>query len=248
MKSKTTTPDKIKIPRSVRSQQVKEKIYQSAMELLKTHGYEYVTVNNICTNAEVSVGSFYHFYKNKDDLFAYYLSVGYEKFQAQYIHTLTDDFIGNLYTIYELYTLFCESQGLDFVKNYYNPYNKALDINASAPENENRYPIHRSTLEELAKAQENGFLSEESQIHTIADDLCVLEKGFVFEWALKDGNFNCTEAFYRFMWRYLYSNLTEKYFHTFCDNNPNGQYTRYQQQKTLQDLSKISADDNEALA
>lgn len=37
----------LKVPRQVRSQQVKNQIFQVAMELMREYGYEYVTVANV---------------------------------------------------------------------------------------------------------------------------------------------------------------------------------------------------------
>ena len=48
----------LKVPRQVRSQQVKNQIFQAAMELMREYGYEYVTVANVCSRTGISVGSF----------------------------------------------------------------------------------------------------------------------------------------------------------------------------------------------
>ena len=63
--AKKKAPAEPKIPRQVKSKMVKEKICAAATDLIKSHGYEYVTVNNVCNAAEVSVGSFYHHFTNK---------------------------------------------------------------------------------------------------------------------------------------------------------------------------------------
>jgi TetR/AcrR family transcriptional repressor of nem operon len=46
----------------------KEKIVQSAIRLMLDKGYAGTTVDEICENAGVSKGSFYHFFKAKEDI------------------------------------------------------------------------------------------------------------------------------------------------------------------------------------
>ena len=46
----------------------KEKIVQSAIRLMLDKGYAGTTVDEICENAGVSKGSFYHFFKSKEDI------------------------------------------------------------------------------------------------------------------------------------------------------------------------------------
>lgn len=54
--------------RQQRSLETREKIYNTAIELIKNHGYENVTINDICEKAKVSVGSLYHQFSSKDEI------------------------------------------------------------------------------------------------------------------------------------------------------------------------------------
>ena len=46
----------------------KEKIYNSAISLIKEENYDDVKISDICKLAKVSVGSFYHHFDTKDDI------------------------------------------------------------------------------------------------------------------------------------------------------------------------------------
>ena len=54
--------------RQQRSVETRQKIYDVAMILINQYGYENVTINDICTNADVTVGSFYHHFESKDGI------------------------------------------------------------------------------------------------------------------------------------------------------------------------------------
>ncbi len=52
----------------------KDEMCQAAIELIRESGYEKVTVPSICQTCGVTKGSFYHHFRNKEDLVIYWLS------------------------------------------------------------------------------------------------------------------------------------------------------------------------------
>jgi len=203
--------DNIKLPRQVRSQQVKNRIFEAAVKLIEEHGYEYVTVNNVCSTAGVSVGSFYHHFANKDELISYYLVAGYEKYQAEFEDAVFDDVVGSVVKIYQIYSRFCMEQGLEFIKNYYNANNKSLDTSYANVRVPGKLPILYETCVVLSKAQEDGYICSNTDTAQLADDICTLEKGNIFEWALSDGRYDLMHHAERMTRNYLRSFLTQKY-------------------------------------
>ena len=66
--------EKVELSRQQRkSQETREKIFQAAKKILQKKGYEELSIKNICEEAGVSNGSFYHHFKTKDDLLSYYI-------------------------------------------------------------------------------------------------------------------------------------------------------------------------------
>ena len=66
--------EKVQISRQQqKSRETKEKIFQAAKRILQKSGYEALSIKNICEEAGVSNGSFYHHFKTKDDLLSYYI-------------------------------------------------------------------------------------------------------------------------------------------------------------------------------
>ena len=51
----------------------KGRIFRAAKTILQEKGYEALSIKNICEEAGVSNGSFYHHFKTKDDLLSYYI-------------------------------------------------------------------------------------------------------------------------------------------------------------------------------
>ena len=57
----------------LKSKETKGRIFRAAKTILQEKGYEALSIKNICEEAGVSNGSFYHHFKTKDDLLSYYI-------------------------------------------------------------------------------------------------------------------------------------------------------------------------------
>ena len=205
----------IKISRQVRSHQVKQHILEAAVELLTKYGYERVTVDNVCETANVSVGSFYHHFKDKGELLAYCFAAKYEKYSQKYENELGEDLIENIIIICNTYTKFCMEQGVQFIRNFYTPNNKCLDISDVDLEGETNLPIGTKVYNELKKANEKGYLIPAIDISRVVVDMCIIEKGFMFEWALTNGKYDLLQNVQR-IFRHMLDNIaSEKYKQTF---------------------------------
>ena len=51
-----------------KSKETKARIFHAAKTILQKQGYDQLSIKNICDEAGVSNGSFYHHFKTKDDL------------------------------------------------------------------------------------------------------------------------------------------------------------------------------------
>lgn len=202
-------------PRKERSMQTKKKIFEAALHLLETYGYEYLTVANICKTAGVSNGSFYHFFQNKDALLEYYLVAAFEKYEEEFSKPSTGNIVLDVLRCYELYLSFLLEQKLEFVQNYYTTKNKALDnhdLNNLAGRN---IPILFRTIELIKKAQQDGYIKQNAEPGELADALCILEKGNIFDWCVADGAYDLKKQSMHMIKVYMYYYVTEKFLKQF---------------------------------
>ena len=51
----------------------RKKIIDTTTELIKNYGADNLTVRKVCETADLSIGTFYHYFKDKDDLMMYFL-------------------------------------------------------------------------------------------------------------------------------------------------------------------------------
>lgn len=194
----------VSAPRSVRSKEAKQRIYNAALRIVDEYGADYVTVANICEVAGISVGNFYHHFASKEELLANFFLAAYEEFEDESEPEGTGDPLSDVVEFYCAYSRFCQEHGLEFTRNFYSPRNSALRM----PEHQsagNRFamPSLDRTHRQLEAAKEAGLIREDVDASKLTDELCTIEKGAVFSWCVAEGSFDVVEYTRRLMTNYL---------------------------------------------
>ena len=188
----------------LKSKETKERIFQAAKTILQRSGYENLSIKNICEEAGVSNGSFYHHFKTKDDLLSYYIEA-----QPTINPELLDiprnkeEAITAIVGVYLNYAAYCKELGVDFVSGYYTPRNQALnpDIRTERP-----YPIV-TVQQYLEKSVAEGAIELKLTIAEVVNDIRMLVIGNAFEWAMRNGEVDIEANMKRSLSYYLDSVL-----------------------------------------
>ena len=188
-----------------KSQETKERIFRAAKDILQKHGYEQLSIKNICEEAGVSNGSFYHHFKTKDDLLSYYiedqpvinpdlldLPANAEEARVAIIH------------VYLNYVDYCKELGVSFISGYYTPKNQALN---PAIRTERSYPII-TVQHYVEKAINAGVIHLNLGIEEFTTDIRMIVIGNVFEWCLREGDTCFEENMRRSLEKYLESTIS----------------------------------------
>lgn len=167
-----------------KSKETKERIFQAAKRILQRDGYEQLSIKNICEEAGVSNGSFYHHFKTKDDLLSYYIE-DQPSIDPSHLDLPknAEDAKRAIVYVYLNYVKYCRELGVEFLAGYYTPKNQALN---PVSRTERPYPILtvRSYLE---KAVEAGAITLTHSLEEITTDIRMIVIGNVFEWSMRDG-------------------------------------------------------------
>ena len=168
-----------------KSRETKKKIFNAAKNILQEKGYEALSIKNICEEAGVSNGSFYHHFKTKDDLLSYYIEE-----QPSINPDLLDlpespeEAKTAIIQVYLNYVHYYQDLGLSFMSNYYTPKNQSLN---PAIRTERPYPIV-TVHNYLKKALDAGVIHLSYPLEDITTDIRMIVIGNVFEWCLKNGD------------------------------------------------------------
>jgi len=185
-------------PRQRKAMRTKERLYKTAVKMLEKYDYSSLTVRNICDEAGVSTGTFYHYFESKDDLWFYYLDGGLEEYAKEIDFVYQGDIIEYIVNVYEVYLAYCQEAGIDFLSNYYSAGNKQL----ARGEAMNR-PVARWINEGIAQAKESGNFNCQVSEEELERDVCIIIKGCIFEWCVSDGSFDLIDCAKDVLRRYM---------------------------------------------
>ncbi len=190
-------------PQKVRSERTQKALYDAASTLMHDYGYDYLTVQNICKLAGVTTGAFYHHFHSKDDILCLFLNKGYEAFIENRNVCLPEDPLARLTELCVLYAAHNESNGVEFVSNYYSTKNKSLNTIGLSPEDMYVSSNYRARYDSLIAARETGQIPADSDCVSLNEDICSLTKGIIFDWCLSNGGFDLTSRIRRMVDRFM---------------------------------------------
>lgn len=187
-----------------KSKATKEKIFRAAKNILKKKGYEELSIKNICEEAGVSNGSFYHHFKTKDDLLSYYIEEqpGINPDVLE-LPENAEEAKEAIIRVYLNYVAYCEELGVEFMAGYYDTKNQALNV---AIRTERPYPIV-TVQNYVERAVEAGRIRLEGEIEGFTTDIRMIVIGNVFEWCLRSGEVDFAGNMRRSLGRYLGSTI-----------------------------------------
>ena len=189
-----------------KSRETKEKIFQAAKRILQKKGYEELSIKNICEEAGVSNGSFYHHFRTKDDLLSYYIED--QPTINPDLLEMPENAAGvrkGIIQVYLNYVKYCRELGVEFMSGYYDTKNQALN---AAIRTERPYPIV-TVQTYVEKAVAAGIVSLNVKIEEFTTDIRMIVIGNVFEWCLRNGEADFEGNMSRSLGKYLDSTLCE---------------------------------------
>ena len=188
----------------LKSKETKAKIFRAAKHILQKHGYEALSIKNICEEAGVSNGSFYHHFKTKDDLLSYYIedqpSINPDLLD---VPENKDEAKIAIIRVYLNYVEYCKELGVEFMSGYYDTKNQALNpvIRTERP-----YPIV-TVQTYVEKAIGAGVIGLNVGIEEFTTDIRMIVIGNVFEWCLRKGDADFEGNMKRSLGKYLDSTI-----------------------------------------
>lgn len=172
--------------RQMQAEATKNKIYQVAIKLMEEKGYTNIKIEDICNEAEVSIGSFYNYFKSKNDILIEVFKRIDDYFREELKNRLEENSVcENVVLFFSYYAKYSEILGVDTAKCLYTPEVKMFLI-------QGRY-IQNLLQEILIKGQKSGEISEEIDLDIMNSDLFIAARGIIFDWCVNDGKYDVRE-------------------------------------------------------
>lgn len=163
----------------------RKRIYNTAIRLFKQYGYEQVSVSQIAKAANVGIGTFYHYYESKIELFMK-IFVNVEDYFSEFKNLdFTSSPEETIQRYFYQYAKLNEAAGIEIIQNLANPQNrKSLDGSQDFEQ------ILTSILE---KYQELGKIKNNESAEDICDLFFISARGVMFDWCIKHGQYDLAE-------------------------------------------------------
>lgn len=170
--------------RDIQFIKTKNKIRDCANKLFEIKDYDNIIVD-ICKNAGVSVGTFYHYYSSKEDI----INDTYDEFDTLTEETMkTKTFESNIDAILFLLNYQVDSissLGPIFTTNYFK---NQLSNKSKYILNKDRY-FYRRLIIEVKAAIDKGIINYENA-EKLTDFLLIITRGSIYNWCLSEGKFD----------------------------------------------------------
>lgn len=170
--------------RQLQAAATRQKIFNHAIRLFSANPYEKISVSDICASAGVSIGAFYHHFKNKESI----LSEGYRLFDESLEQKWNDQRpnVGNqgIHFLVHEQMLSMQAMGAAAAAQYFKNQLTAMDKYIL---NKERF-FYKAVVDCLQEEINMGRLH--SDAYTIADDILCLCRGTIYDWCLHDGKYD----------------------------------------------------------
>ncbi len=182
--------------RQRQARETKRRIFEAAMDRMREKGYYGTRIEDVCQAAQVSVGTFYHHYDSKLDIFSFTYAEADEYFENEVAPRLAAEAPERrILAYFDLYAEFNKRMGVDFVKVLYHGDNTWFTKKDRA--------MQRVLREQIADAQAAGTLDPTISASDLTESLFVLARGAVYDWCIHNGSYDLTESLERLMNRML---------------------------------------------
>ncbi len=161
----------------------KHKIFNITISLITERGFENVNIEDICKAANVSVGTFYNYYKSKNEVF-------YEIY-SRADHYFEDTVKGKLkkgnnkegiLEYFDYYAIYCEKTGVSTLTQMMTASNTNFA-------KKGRY-MQILLIELLKKGIETGQIKSEKNAEELCDYYFMIARGVLFDWCLYHGKYD----------------------------------------------------------
>lgn len=179
-----------KLTRKEQAFLTREKILHVCTEILSKHTFDEMNISMICKKADISVGAFYHHFKNKSDIIV-------ELYRDIDVHFMKEVLpkcmeLEPIEAIIQYLREQChhgEQIGIDSVKNVY----KAQVDNGNDFFASNERGLPEGLRELIVRAKVEGKLKEDTDIEALLEQLLILSRGVLYYWCIKDGKVDMLE-------------------------------------------------------
>ena len=171
------------------SRNTKGRIIAAAWKLFYEQGYEETTVEDIVFESETSKGSFYHYFKGKDELMGTLATVFDEKYEELMgvMDPTLDAMEKLIYLNHELFFMIENSVSLDLLARLLSTQLVTTSEKHLMDQNRYYFKILRKICTD---GQRSGELRQDISINEMVRTYALQERALLYDWCICGGNYS----------------------------------------------------------
>lgn len=171
-----------------KSEASKKSILDAAVRLVLQNGFEATSIRDICTEAGLSIGAFYHHYPSKDAL----MNEAFLHFDNTLDESSTAKKYGALPPVEAVLavlvdqTVFTANMGYPIITQYYRALLQNENRSAVSPSR----AYYQNVYKHVYRAQQAGDLTQTYSTQALSEMLIKYVRGNLVDWCLHDGAYD----------------------------------------------------------
>ncbi|MBE6888169.1 MAG: TetR/AcrR family transcriptional regulator [Ruminococcaceae bacterium] len=178
------------------------KILNAAWKLFEEKGYEETTVDEIIEATQTSKGTFYHYFKSKEDLlslFSYIFDERYEELSKK-LDVDMNSFDKLMVLCDECFSTIENDYSLELVARMYSSHLFSKNSKHLLDKNRIYYKLLRNVI---AEGQQRGHIRDDLSPAEIIKAYTIAERGLIYDWCVCNGEYSLRDYGCKMMKMYL---------------------------------------------
>ncbi len=176
-----------------KAKQKRNEIIFTVFNKIPTTNFDLITIKAMCEAANISVGTFYHYFKDKSEFFSQIYSLIDDYLTEELLPLLTDENeINNLIHFCVGFATYADRLGANILRSVYSSYPSFSN------ENEETRPFYTVPHEILRRAQEKHEISQTFDTKELTKSLIIILRGYVYDWTRHEGSYDLIEYIKKF--------------------------------------------------
>jgi len=170
--------------RDLQAMETREKIYNTACEMITEFGFDHVTVDDICRQSGVAKGLFYHYFNTKADI----IIETYKDIDDKYSHELMDlpndtNPIDKIIFAVSFQARYAKAKGPEFVNQIYK---HQIDTGTLYFISQER-PFYKLIKEAVIDGQHSNLIRKDLTPDELTRFILSVSRGITYDWCLHKG-------------------------------------------------------------
>ncbi|MCM1988491.1 TetR/AcrR family transcriptional regulator [Oceanirhabdus seepicola] len=178
--------DKKLTKRKIQAINTKNKIYEKAVELIKKEGFDNISISQICKEADVSVGAFYHHFKTKENIIIENYKKDDEGYEQLIDKLKVFNSLDKIVEISSYWGKWSEEYEIDLVSHVYK---SLINIENEYFISEER-PMFIVLKNIIIEGQEKKEICSDIEPEDITRSIVIFGRGIIYDWCLHKGDYD----------------------------------------------------------